>query len=432
MATQPRMTSCKLCGKDTPEGNKFCQACYWNAKWAKHILNSPELAQRRKRSHLLTIKNLDPYAPSATFQGSAKEPYFTTLTSCSCKDFALGHGAYPCKHIFRLAEELGLFQSEHFKDNDDDYTMHVGDSKRRALLPEQLQGVGEPLIERFVTLLHFITKGVHDGERLLRKAQKKLKEAATDSAREKAQKDIKSAGKALLKRRGLRFSQKNDDLLDQLENLGLIKTLPSAAKTLSRTVVLTKEVTSKQAEAILNVYRGIYPPLITLSVTPGPLELLDKIAIGKHREECVLRSPDATETPKWAFHVPRCFNDALDIKLISRRWNCVEYTVWTQGVNFSFKAGDILYRDFREYLRGTPTIFVESATSARGTQVEELNLGENSLEIGVADRENNATKEAGLKEYYPGSVTLKNYVTGDVTTITQMDFVKMLIGSNRS
>lgn len=135
---------------------------------------------------------------------------------------------------------------------------------------------------------------------------------------------------------------------------------------------------------------------------------------------------------KWAFHVPRCFNDALDIKLISRRWNCVEYTVWTQGVNFSFKAGDILYRDFREYLRGTPTIFVESATSARGTQVEELNLGENSLEIGVADRENNATKEAGLKEYYPGSVTLKNYVTGDVTTITQMDFVKMLIGSNRS
>ena len=109
-----------------------------------------------------------------------------------------------------------------------------------------------------------------------------------------------------------------------------------------------------------------------------------------------------------------------------------QHIVWTQGVNFSFKAGDILYRDFREYLRGTPTIFVESATSARGTQVEELNLGENSLEIGVADRENNATKEAGLKEYYLGSVTLKNYVTGDVTTITQMDFVKMLIGSNRS
>ena len=76
-----------------------------------------------------------------------------------------------------------------------------------------------------------------------------------------------------------------------------------------------------------------------------PVELLDKVVSKGRREECILRNFDAMDTSEWAFHVPRCFNDALDIRLISRKWNCVEYTAWTQGANFSFKAGDILYRN---------------------------------------------------------------------------------------
>lgn len=428
---RPRMVPCKLCGKDSPEGNEYCHACYWKTRWPNHILNSPELERRRKRSHLLKLLELDPYDPSAFFQGSRKEPYLTTLTSCSCKDFALGHGAYPCKHIFRLAEELGLFQSEQFDRGEDDYTMHLtpGHPKnRRDCLPQVLRGEDEELIERFVTLLYFITKGVKYGERLLGKAQEKLNGAADDAMREKAQKAVEFAEKALQKRKTLRFPKKDDALLDSLEKFGLIKTLPSNPKTLSRAVMLTETISPKQAEVILDTYRGIYPPLIHHAIAKDPVELLDKVVSKGRREECILRSFDATDTPEWAFHVPRCFNDALDISLISRKWNCVEYTAWTQGANFSFKAGDILYRDLGSYLKGTPAICVESAISARGTRFEGLDLGADVQGAKVSDLENDESDGATGKDYFAGSVTFRDCVSNNVKTVTQMEFVKMLVG----
>ena len=42
---------------------------------------------------------------------------------CTCPDFENTHA--PCKHIFRLAEELGLIQCENFAPNEDDYTKHA-------------------------------------------------------------------------------------------------------------------------------------------------------------------------------------------------------------------------------------------------------------------------------------------------------------------
>ena len=47
---EPKHNACKLCGKET--SNEYCHECYWKAKWPEHILNSPELERRRKRSHL--------------------------------------------------------------------------------------------------------------------------------------------------------------------------------------------------------------------------------------------------------------------------------------------------------------------------------------------------------------------------------------------
>lgn len=38
--------------------------------------------------------------------GSAEEPYQCDLESCTCADFAIRH--LPCKHIYCLADELGL------------------------------------------------------------------------------------------------------------------------------------------------------------------------------------------------------------------------------------------------------------------------------------------------------------------------------------
>ncbi|MBQ7732482.1 MAG: SWIM zinc finger family protein [Synergistaceae bacterium] len=118
---------CKLCGKET--SNEYCHECYWRAKWPEHILNSPELEKRRKRSHKLKITELDRDKPEAVFQSVNRDDrikghtYTTTLTSCTCQDYAIGHGARPCKHILRLAEELGLFENEHFALNESDYTL---------------------------------------------------------------------------------------------------------------------------------------------------------------------------------------------------------------------------------------------------------------------------------------------------------------------
>ena len=117
---------CKLCGKDTPEGNEYCHECVWKAKWPEHILNSPELAARRKRSHSTKLLSVDWSVPQAFFRASnGRKTYVTTLQNCTCRDFAIMRGGMPCKHILRLAEELGLFHSEYFAPGENDYTMHT-------------------------------------------------------------------------------------------------------------------------------------------------------------------------------------------------------------------------------------------------------------------------------------------------------------------
>ena len=44
------------------------------------------------------------------FNGSASVPYYTTLVSCTCADFSISgkNPDKPCKHMYRLAHELGV------------------------------------------------------------------------------------------------------------------------------------------------------------------------------------------------------------------------------------------------------------------------------------------------------------------------------------
>jgi len=51
-----------------------------------------------------TPASIDRENKTAVFKGSGKEPYITTLESCSCRDFFVRK--LPCKHIYRLALEL--------------------------------------------------------------------------------------------------------------------------------------------------------------------------------------------------------------------------------------------------------------------------------------------------------------------------------------
>ena len=119
---------CENCGKPVPEGYRCCQECRWKNRWSETLLNSPELESRRKRSHSTQLFSLDREKPEAIFGASSARngtKYFTTLETCTCHDFALNHRKIPCKHILRLAGELGLFQSEYFAEDEDDYMMHV-------------------------------------------------------------------------------------------------------------------------------------------------------------------------------------------------------------------------------------------------------------------------------------------------------------------
>lgn len=54
----------------------------------------------------VTPLSVDPALQSGVFSGSGKNPYSTTLSACTCNSFV--KRKKPCKHMYRLALELGL------------------------------------------------------------------------------------------------------------------------------------------------------------------------------------------------------------------------------------------------------------------------------------------------------------------------------------
>ena len=129
----------------------------WHRKWPEEILNSPEFSSRRKRSHSLHLVSINRDIPEAAFLSTSEnerlkgKTYITTLTKCTCTDFIRGHGKYPCKHIFRLAEELGLFHNEKFEQGEYDYTFDDL-SPEIKVLPEVLRTASKELIDKYFLL----------------------------------------------------------------------------------------------------------------------------------------------------------------------------------------------------------------------------------------------------------------------------------------
>ena len=78
--------------------------------WTEHPADTDEekrlaSAQQCKTSPL----SVDKEHETGVFYGSGKEPYQTSLASCTCNDFV--KRKKPCKHIFRLAMELGIIDA---------------------------------------------------------------------------------------------------------------------------------------------------------------------------------------------------------------------------------------------------------------------------------------------------------------------------------
>lgn len=64
------------------------------------------IRMERAGSGKLTVKNIDKNARVAAFVGGRGEKYRTTLISCTCPDFK--EREVPCKHMYKLASDLGI------------------------------------------------------------------------------------------------------------------------------------------------------------------------------------------------------------------------------------------------------------------------------------------------------------------------------------
>jgi len=76
----------------------------WDEK--THLGDKQEKTIQRAQLSETTPQSVDPTAQTAIFFGSGKKPYQTSLSSCTCSDFT--RRKLPCKHIYRLAMELGI------------------------------------------------------------------------------------------------------------------------------------------------------------------------------------------------------------------------------------------------------------------------------------------------------------------------------------
>lgn len=76
--------------------------------WDKSIHN--DLEQLKRIASAKTLKpvqiQLNKEKQSAIIEGSGSSPYEVTLNTCTCFDFESRQ--LPCKHMYRLALELGL------------------------------------------------------------------------------------------------------------------------------------------------------------------------------------------------------------------------------------------------------------------------------------------------------------------------------------
>lgn len=363
------MSECQRCGKPVHEGHMLCHECRWKEQWFETVLNSPEVADRLQRSYSTHILSFDIEKPEAIFSSSTdknRTTYITDIESCTCRDFEINRRKIPCKHILRLAAELGLIRNECLN-----RTQNI------------LQNLSDELSNEYLTILRFIIRG------------RKICIKRLESEGEKGSKRLNAYYEFRDEAREIKqykFKDENDELLDQLIELGMIDTVEKD-KTIS--VRLPDDMTLNNAERILEIYGEKLPSLVHKTAL-NPLKTLTEIEMYGRRSEEILRACDAIDTPEWAYRVPRCFNDALDIKLMLRTKNFVEYYAWTQGINFAFDVGDVIYRDNVLYEKGTPALQVIAATSAA--------------------------------ESYPGEVTYMNFEVGGKETKTQRDFVRMLIG----
>lgn len=86
---------------------------YYTSDHLNEILSSGNIHEheeqrvRQRNARKCQVISVDGETKTAEFKGSGKNPYITTIGSCTCQDF--GMRKLPCKHMYRLMHELGEF-----------------------------------------------------------------------------------------------------------------------------------------------------------------------------------------------------------------------------------------------------------------------------------------------------------------------------------
>lgn len=93
----------------------------WN-DWPQEMHKGPEQRKRQASAvdYKLTPLVIDKETQTCQIQGSGKKPYEVSLISCTCSDFT--RRKKPCKHMYRLAMELGVFPAEYYSYTDGGYS----------------------------------------------------------------------------------------------------------------------------------------------------------------------------------------------------------------------------------------------------------------------------------------------------------------------
>jgi uncharacterized Zn finger protein len=78
--------------------------------YSDSIMIETDQLKRRLSSEKIKAScvSLDREHETVMIQGSASEPYRASLSDCTCPDFSNTH--QPCKHMYRLALELGRIE----------------------------------------------------------------------------------------------------------------------------------------------------------------------------------------------------------------------------------------------------------------------------------------------------------------------------------
>lgn len=76
--------------------------------WDESLHREPAQVGCRKRAASVVLQNINSVAGTALAEGSGELPYEVSLESCTCGNFV--GTRKPCKHMYRLAVELGLIE----------------------------------------------------------------------------------------------------------------------------------------------------------------------------------------------------------------------------------------------------------------------------------------------------------------------------------